>query len=125
MAASKLTRLIFLEEIYRFQKKNGFQVGISWSSEFKEAAIGALEELLSVTRNDLSNEDSVVFDQEIFEFVKNLPRWWFKVPVRNNKKQLIKHHNSWLNHEITLPSLTLTNEPENALDPTVNNFSYF
>ena len=100
MAACKLTRLVLWQEIYNFQRKNHMTVGVAWGPDFREATIRTLEIQFAVRRSYLTGEVAKIFDNEVYNFYVNLPRWWQE--CSQNKKHFLRHHQTWADHEITL-----------------------
>ena len=139
MAASSaiLTRLAIIDEIYNYQLLNGMKVGISYNKEFIEASTRTLEQLFGVNRKDLTGEQAIIFDKEVKELSTNLPRFWASKKVKRTKKFLIRNHEVWVYHQITLqtPSIAVVAENQNATNTAnlaenvdfnvVNNFFKF
>ena len=71
-------------------KKKGSNVAISYTKAFKLAIIDTLEKLLSVKRDNLTQEKADIFDNEVQVFYSSLPTYWRTKPVRGHRWAFLK-----------------------------------
>ena len=94
------------------------KVEIVRGETFKSEIVQTLEEILGVSRQDLSNQKLTKFDHEVDEFYSYVPRCL--KAAYHSKKRMKKRFKKYFDRPIVLPEDPVSNDGANEFDASDN-----